>query len=331
MDNRQNNHGSLLLASHRYQSPVAGPRLIVTGAVHGNETCGTVAIRRLISEIESAQISLQKGTLTLVPVANPLAYQRGERQGDRNLNRRLIPTNAPQEFEDHVANWLCPLLAAHDVLLDLHSFRSEGGAFVLVGPENNEGDIEPFTHAVPELAMAVRLGVTRMVDGWLSTYAKGVARRQQRLTADADAKTRADADTRFGVGTTEYMRSTGGYAVTLECGQHQDPAAPEVAYRAIVNTLTGLGMLAGAAPAPQPMESLRIYEVIDKHHDDDRFLRSWRSFDPVSAGELIGIRADGSEVRAEQDGRMIFPDAGAKAGEEWFYLTRFTDRAAKAL
>jgi hypothetical protein len=26
------------------------------------------------------------------------------------------------------------------------------------------------------------------------------------------------------------------------------------------------------------------------------------------------------------DGRMIFPDAGAHCGEEWFYITRYSDR-----
>ncbi|MBI3369227.1 MAG: succinylglutamate desuccinylase/aspartoacylase family protein, partial [Burkholderiales bacterium] len=33
------------LKSVRYASAVAGPRLIVTGAVHGNEIAGTIAIR----------------------------------------------------------------------------------------------------------------------------------------------------------------------------------------------------------------------------------------------------------------------------------------------
>ena len=41
-------------------------------------------------------------------------------------------------------------------------------------------------------------------------------------------------DPSYGVGTTEYMRSQGangqgGYGITLECGQHQDPTAPEMA------------------------------------------------------------------------------------------------------
>ncbi len=33
--------------SIRYQGPRPGPRLVVLGAVHGNETCGTRAIERI--------------------------------------------------------------------------------------------------------------------------------------------------------------------------------------------------------------------------------------------------------------------------------------------
>jgi hypothetical protein len=36
------------------------------------------------------------------------------------------------------------------------------------------------------------------------------------------------------------MRSTGGCALTLECGQHADPHAPDVGYRAILATLAHL-------------------------------------------------------------------------------------------
>ena len=38
-----------------------------------------------------------------------------------------------------------------------------------------------------------------------------------------------ELDPRYGVGTTEYMRSVGGCALTLECGSHDDPASIEVA------------------------------------------------------------------------------------------------------
>ena len=60
-----------------------GIRLIVTGAVHGNETCGTVGIRRVVEEIRSGALEIKAGKVTFVPIANPLAYSKRERMGDR--------------------------------------------------------------------------------------------------------------------------------------------------------------------------------------------------------------------------------------------------------
>jgi len=311
--------------SIHFQALAPGPRLIVTGAVHGNETCGTVAIRRVLDEIAHGRLEIAAGAVTFVPVANPLAYARGEREGERNLNRNLAPTDTPRAFEDHAANWLCPLLARHEVLLDLHSFHTPGEPFVMVGPQNNAGQLQPFAHAGLEEALAVRLGVRRIVDGWLETYAAGVARRRDRLGDAAAAP--LDLDPAYGVGTTEYMRRVGGWGFTLECGQHDDPNAPDVAYRAILATLAHLRLVQAPAPARAPaVEALRLFEVVDKLHEDDRFARPWASFDPARAGELIGTRHDGTPVHAGAEGRIVFPNPAAPAGHEWFYLARPHER-----
>jgi len=303
-----------------------GVKLIVLGAVHGNETCGTQAIQRVMAEIQDGQIHIVAGSVTLVPVTNPLAYARQQRMGDRNLNRNLYPQPTPVDFEDHVANWLCPLLAQHQVLLDLHSFHTAGEPFVMLGPDNNTGTLEPFAQADTEEALALRLGVRRLVDGWLDTYALGVQRRVAHHPAEAEARG-LNTEPRYGVGTTEYMRSVGGCALTLECGQHDDPSAPEVAYRAIHNALAHLGLISQIAPpAVAKPEALRLYQVIDKVHADDAFSRAWASFDPVAAGELIGVRHDGSEVAANSDGFIVFPNPKALPGQEWFYLARRSGR-----
>lgn len=312
-----NETASLYFQSIAFAGLAAGPRLIVLGAVHGNETCGTQAIRRIVGEIESGELVIAAGSVTFVPVTNTLAYARRTRMGDRNLNRNLAPTDTPVEFEDHIANWLCPILDAHDALLDLHSFHTAGEPFVMLGPENNAGALEPFARAGEETALALRLGVHRFVDGWLDTYAAGVARR-----LDAGVSSR-EADARYGVGTTEYMRAHGGIALTLECGQHEDPAAPGVAYRAIRNALAHLRISKETPPAPvERREALRLYAVIDRQHADDRFSRPWASFDPVRAGVCIGTRHDGSAVLAECDGYVVFPNPAAVPGQEWFYLAR---------
>lgn len=311
-----------------YASVQPGTRLIVLGAVHGNETCGTQAIGRVIDEIDAGTLRLAAGQLTLVPVANPLAYSLRRRAGDRNLNRKLAPTPTPSAFEDHVANWLCPLLAAHEVLLDLHSFHSPGTPFVLVGPSDNDGPLEPFAQAAREEALAQRLGVGRAVEGWLDTYAAGVARRRELAAAFPDAT--LDLDPRYGIGTTEYMRSTGGCALTLECGRHDDPEAPALAYRAILNTLAHLRLIDAPDPAPVPrLEGLCLSQVIDRLHPDDAFMQPWHSFDPVAAGQAIGTRHDGSAVVAPYDGFIVFPNVAAEPGHEWFYLARPSARLTR--
>lgn len=312
---------SLHFQSVSFTGLAPGPRLIVLGAVHGNETCGTQAIRRVMAEIESGQLDIVAGSITFVPVTNPLAYARHQRMGDRNLNRNLVPTDTPAEFEDRIANWLCPLLAQHDALLDLHSFHTAGQPFVMLGPEDNRGTLEPFARSAEETALALCLGVHRFVDGWLDTYAAGVARR---VAAGASAR---EADVHYGLGTTEYMRAQGGIALTLECGQHDDPTAPEVAYRAIHNALAHLRLTSAPAPAAvADTEALRLCQVIDRAHADDTFARNWASFDRVRTGEVIGNRHDGAPVVADCDGYIVFPNPDAKSGQEWFYLAKRSTR-----
>jgi predicted deacylase len=318
----------LQFKSVSYLGLQSGARLIVLGAVHGNETCGTRAIERVIGDLDAERIVIRGGRLTLVPVTNPLAYRRGQRAGERNLNRKLCTTDKPADFEDHVANWLCPLLAEHEVLLDLHSFHTGGRPFAALGPENNTGALEPFAQAAREEALARRLGVSRFIDGWLDTYARGVARRVREIGATAGREVLINTDPRYGVGTTEYMRSIGGCSITLECGQHADPDAPEVAYRAILNSLAHLGLAELPAPAPATaVEALRLYEVVDKADDADAFAREWNSFDPLRKGDLIGTRSSGAPVVAQDDGYIVFPNPAARAGQEWFYLAKASPRA----
>jgi predicted deacylase len=311
------------LRLHRIAGLAPGPRLIVTGAVHGNEIAGTIGIRHVLDEIDRGDIEIVRGSVTFVPICNPLAYHLKRRNGDRNLNRRLQPTAAPQDNEDRIANVLCPLLASHDVVLDLHTFRSPGQPFVLRGPDDNREALEPFAHAKAEAQLAAHLGPSRIVDGWMSVYAAGVARRR----ASARTPGEVHEDPSYGVGTTEYMRSQGGYGVTLECGQHDDPRAPDVAWHAIRQTLALLGI--AELPLVKPaktFECLQLDEVVDRHADGDRFVKPWVSFDALAQGELIAMRSDGSELRAPRAGYIVFPDTSALPGHEWFYLTRASTR-----
>jgi hypothetical protein len=123
------------------------------------------------------------------------------------------------------------------------------------------------------------------------------------------------------------MRAQGGYGVTLECGQHDDTAAPAVGVHAIRQTLALLGLAdLPLAPPRKPFECLRLASVVDRHAEGDRFVREWTSFDPLDEGQLIASRADGTELRAPHAGYIVFPDVGALPGHEWFYLALASHR-----
>jgi predicted deacylase len=312
------------LRIHTFASLAPGPRLLVVGGVHGDEVCGTLGIERILAELDTGALRLLRGQLTLVPVANPLARRRLQREGERNLNRSFRPSDEPADYEARVTNVLAPLIARHEVLLDLHSFQSAGEAFAMIGPRDNTGTLEPFARSYEEGQLALHIGTPVVVEGWLDIYAAGLAQRAGGAPAD-------EAALDFGRGTNEYIRACGGYGVTLECGQHLDPQAPEVAWRAIRRTLALLGMAAlpdGLAGAPaQPPRLLRLASVTDRLHQDDSFVRDWATFDEVRRGEPIGMRHDGTLLSASEDGFIVFPNALAQPGAEWFYFARPSERS----
>lgn len=302
----------------QFRSLRPGPRLIITGAVHGNEICGPRAIREVATAFASGKRQLARGVVTFVPVCNPVAYAKGQREGDRNLNRDFRPTVYPENAEDRIVNHLAPLLAEHDVLLDLHSFSAAGEPFVFVGPRDNAGELEPFRHELEEAALALAAGPDRIVYGWLQTYANGVIRR-------------ANGSVAYGIGTTEYMRHRGGYAITVECGQHADPDAPTVARNAIDNVLALLALDVDAdrrrIPASdRSIEKIELSVVHDRLADGDRLASEWRSFDRLARGQPIAWRADGTAITAPEDGYVVFPNPNATVGREWFYFARQGDR-----
>jgi len=54
--------------------------------------------------------------------------------------------------------------------------------------------------------------------------------------------------------------------------------------------------------------------------------REWATFDPVSRGEPIGVREDGSVVHADRDAFIVFPNSEALPGTEWFYFAVASER-----
>lgn len=309
------------LEINRFAAMLPGPQLIVLGAVHGNETCGPDAIGRVVAELREGRIALSRGQITFVPVTNPLAWSRNTREGDRNLNRDLRERRAPTDNEDRIGNLLCPLLRANDVLLDLHSFTGPGIPFVFAGPCDNDGPSEPFAKADAEWDFARRLGVSMAIHGWLDGFAHFLVERERMGFPPLPASQ--------GVGTTEYMRSTGGYGVTLECGSHGDPAGADVAYRAILAALAHLGLVEAPPPAATVDVALRITDCLLCESEGDRIEGNWSTGDAVPKGMPFARRADGSLVTMPEPAHLVFPNRAARPGDVLSYVAVPSERAVR--
>jgi predicted deacylase len=296
----------------RFAGLEPGQKLLVLGAVHGNETCGTEAILATIADCRDGRLEIRRGHVTFVPVANRKAYDQGTREGDRNLNRDLREYILPRCHEDRAANILCPLLREHDVLLDIHSFSGPGEAFVFVGPPDNRGTIEPFRFAAEEGALAARLGPSLLMHGFLAAHV--------RAQEDLVRRGLAGSSWSKGVGMTEYMRRFGGYGVTIECGQHHDGRAPELARRAILNALAHLGLIDAPSPANCAAQGIEVIDAVYALSPDDRLERPFVSGDAVMQDQAIARRANGEILTAPRDGFVIFPNAKPTPLVELYYF-----------
>ena len=113
-----------------YDAAEPGTRLLVTGAIHGNEKCGEKAINRIIAEMDAGKFHIARGKLILIPICNPKAYDKDTRFIERNLNRYLVPMEKPDTYEAYLGNILCRYFVACDALLDIHSYTIGGAPFI---------------------------------------------------------------------------------------------------------------------------------------------------------------------------------------------------------
>lgn len=111
-----------------------GPASVILGGVHGDETCGVVAVQEAI-----ATLAIAKGTVILA-LGNPRAIEQNTRYTEENLNRMFIDpdTLSPAQkssYEYQRAAVLKEYLVQADALLDVHaSFTPESRPFVICEP-----------------------------------------------------------------------------------------------------------------------------------------------------------------------------------------------------
>jgi len=275
-----------MLEIFEFKSLNPGKSILITGAVHGNEVCGTIASRRIISKIECGEIKLKNGSVAFIPVSNPEAHRINERFFETNLNRVVRKKKNPKLYEEKIANILTDYIKANDYNLDLHSMHENGKPFVF--QDNPE-----------EAEFAKILGLEYVFVGWPNVY--------------KDSKIVKDYSTQ------SYAHRVGKISCTVECGSHTDPKAVDVAEKCILRALTYLNIVDCADLKPSKQMFIDMKKVYFKK-SDGRLSKNYVELDKINKGDVVAVYNNGEKIIADSDYLIIFPNKNAKVGEEWFYF-----------
>lgn len=278
-----------MLEKYEFYGQKDGINLLILAAVHGNETAGTKAIRRILPELESGKIKLQQGKVTFIPVCNKEAYDRDIRQVDENLNRVMKIHQNPQTNEQRIANELCPLIEANDIMLDLHSTHCEGDVpFVFCDYPDKYNK-----------KLIAGLPVNFVLEGWPDIYAG------QKDIEDYS--------------TEHCAHIYGKTGTTLECGYHKSADAVEIAGQAIINTMAVFGMIDSIPLIEYPKTHILMQSYIVKKREG-KLCRAYKHLDEVKKGEMVAHYDDGEILYAPDDGYILLPNLKAEIGAEWYYF-----------
>jgi predicted deacylase len=260
---------------HAFDSGRPGPRVMIQALTHGNEICGAIALDWLLA----TGFRPLRGRLVLA-FANVAAFERfdparpfASRCLDEDLNRVwadevLLGTRESAELRR--ARELRPFVDATELLLDIHSMSEPCAPLMVCGTQDKNA------------AFARELGVPELL--LIDTGHPAGLRMVERggFGDPGDATHRA---------------------LLIECGQHWEAAAAEVAIDAVVRFL-GLTGLAEAAwvqanvrvPLPKQQRLVRVTEPVVALSAAFRFL--------VPTVGLSVIPRAGTPIA--QDGEHVF-------------------------
>lgn len=200
-----------------FDSGVAGPHVMVSALVHGNELCGAIALDWLLRR----DVRPVRGKLTLafMNVAAYAAFDPADpttsRWVDQDFNRIWSPAVLDGErtsVELRRAREVRPLIDEVDLLFDIHSMQNPGPALVLSGP------------LAKGRSLARRVGVPPLV---VSDSGHAEGRRLRDYGGFSDPASPRNA-------------------LLVECGQHWAAASGRLAIESTVRFLRATGAVADA-------------------------------------------------------------------------------------
>jgi len=274
-----------MLEAFDFKSINPGKSILITGAVHGNEVCGSIACKNIISKIKSGNINIKSGSVTFIPVSNPKAYAINKRFFEINLNRVIKKSKSPKLYEEKISNILTDYIKFNDYHLDLHSMHENGTPFVFQDYEE-------------EAEFARILGLEYIFIGWPNVY--------------KNSKTVKDYSTQH------YAHTVKTINCTVECGSHTDPKAVEIAELCILRSLSYLGIIDYNETNNLKQKFIEMKDVHFKE-SEGKFAKNFVDLDIVKKGEIIAIYNNGKKIIADNDCYIILPNKNANLNEEWFY------------
>jgi len=271
----------------RLDSDRPGPRVMVQALTHGNELCGAIALDWLLS----CGLRPRRGSL-VAAFANVEAFGRFDpsdpdrsRFVDEDLNRvwdDAVLDGPRDSTELRRARALRPFVDAADWLLDLHSMHEPCRPIMVCGAAGRGGE--------KGATLARRLGVPGD------------------LLIDTGHPAGLRMIERGGFGDPSDPRT----AILIECGQHWERSAADVAIDTMLRFLSAVGAfddaqlqpLLRAAPAPQ-QQVIRVTEAVVARSPGFRFVAPFRGLEVIpNAGDPIAI--DGElTIRAPYDGTVL--------------------------
>ncbi len=286
-----------------FDSGAAGPHVAITAIVHGNEPCGAIALDWLMQ----MGVRPLQGKLSFAFV-NVAAYKAFDpevpdatRWIEEDFNRLwgegVLDDPARRVTPELArARELRPWLSTVDLLLDIHSMQHKTDPLIIAGP------------AAKGRALGGAIGWPGIV-----VTDKGHAE-GQRMRDFGDFADPASARN----------------AALVECGQHWEAEAAEVAR----DCVTGFLRTTGVVPADfaedrmdtrPPRPAQRFYEVMGPvtiETGDFRFAQDWRGFEHLPQGTLIGHDGDRAIVAPHDPTVLIMPSRRLWPGKTAVRLAR---------
>ena len=287
----------------RFASERPGPHLTIQSLTHGNEVCGAICNDWLLRE----GVRPVRGTLTLT-FANVDAYLAfdpadpfASRCVDEDFNRLWSSEvlDGPRQSSDLArARTLRPVYDATDYLLDLHSMTDPCPPLALAGQQQKG----------LELAQAVGVPQHIVID---KGHAAGKRLRDYGPFDDP-------SDPRN--------------ALLVECGQHWERAAPDVAKQAALRFLRHFGLVDAAFldahldPAPPRQRAIEVTHVVTITSDEFGFVQPVAGLAVIPAGgSLLAQDGERAIYTPYDDAVLIMPTRKPKKGETAVRIGRFVN------